>query len=73
MFLGHNNGTVSLRTPNMTSAVASMFVGPGPIQSLAVDHGGKCVRRLCVSACFRQPTAVQLHGGESDRRPRAHL
>lgn len=34
-------GTVTLRTPNLTTAAATLFIGPGPVQSLAVDSSGK--------------------------------
>jgi hypothetical protein len=83
---GHNNGTVTLRTPNLTTPagtvvrtqalaislhkLATMFVGPGPVQALAVDHAGLCARARVRCAQFesqsrsprRYMAAAQIDG-----------
>jgi U3 small nucleolar RNA-associated protein 7 len=40
MHLGHTNGTVSLWSPTMTSALVKVQCHNGPITSLCVDRGG---------------------------------
>lgn len=41
MCLGHNNGTVTMWTPNMNTPVAKMLSHKGPVTALAVDAGGR--------------------------------
>lgn len=41
MCLGHNNGTVTMWTPNMNTPVAKMLSHKGPVNALAVDSGGR--------------------------------
>lgn len=38
--LGHNNGVVSMWTPNITTPVVKMLVHKGPVSALAVDPTG---------------------------------
>lgn len=40
LHLGHNNGTVTLWTPNMSEPVVKMLCHRGPVQALAVDPAG---------------------------------
>ena len=42
-FLGHQSGTVSLWTPNLSSPVVKLLCHRGPITSLALDHSGRWV------------------------------
>lgn len=41
MHLGHNDGTVTLWSPNLTKPLVKMFCHKGPVQSLAVDGSGR--------------------------------
>eukprot|EP00128_Syssomonas_multiformis_P001722 Colp12_sorted_trinity150504_noHs@31768 len=40
MQLGHHNGTVTMWTPNMSTAVVKMLCHKGPVQAIAVDPAG---------------------------------
>ena len=39
--LGHANGSVTMWTPNMSTAVAKIISHRGPVTALAVDNGGR--------------------------------
>lgn len=39
--LGHNNGTVTLWSPNMPTPLVKMFTHKGPVQSISIDREGK--------------------------------
>ena len=39
--LGHNNGTVTLWSPNMSTPLVKLFTHKGPVQSISVDREGK--------------------------------
>ena len=41
LHVGHQNGTVSLWSPNSTSALAKLLAHRGPVRSLAVDREGR--------------------------------
>jgi len=39
--LGHNNGTVTLWSPNMSTPLVKLFTHKGPVQSISIDREGK--------------------------------
>ena len=41
VFLGHQSGTVSLWTPNLSTPAVKLLCHRGPITSLALDHNGR--------------------------------
>ena len=52
LHIGHQNGTVTLWSPNSTTPLVKMLAHKGPVRATAVDREGRLVHIPAFLACF---------------------